>query len=316
MSNTGKIITSIVGFIVCAFLGYAVTELVSRTSGRSDTSVAQGYSGGGAGSGRFPESHASAAAPAPSAPQAPVETPAEAPAPAAPAASPAPQAPVASEQPVVIPSQPAQEAPRPAEAAQPAVDYVPRDAPKEIPTGNSLSASGMKPEILSVSKPQFDEKSNTYSFEVTASGNGLTYVLADKNKKDISAQQSSAFRGVAGTASGKYYVYVKDNRGQQSEYFAVEGCITHVKRIDAAELQRVLNSKDSNEAVKADFKNRVAASCRYEFRGRDESEGDAPRTYNDIILRLRMRTWASVQVLSVVYGDSGKMIKAVIQVNY
>jgi hypothetical protein len=311
MSNTGKIITSIVGFIVCAFLGYAVTELVSRTSDRSDSSVAQSYSGGGAGGGKFPESHASPASPAPSAPQAPAEVPAS----SAPAAS-APQAPAASEQPVVIPSQPVQETPRPAEAAPQTGDYVPRDAPKDIPTGNSLSASGMRPEILSVSKPQFDEKSNTYSFEVTASGNGLTYVLADKNKKDISAQQSSAFRGVAGTSSGKYYVYVKDNRGQQSEYFAVEGCVTHVKRIDAAELQRVLNSKDSNEAVKADFKNRVAASCRYEFRGRDESEGDAPRTYNDIILRLRMRTWASVQVLSVVYGDSGKMIKAVIQVNY
>ena len=178
--------------------------------------------------------------------------------------------------------------------------------------GAGLASS---PEILSVSTPEYDENSKTYSFQVVASGDNLTYILADAKKRDIQSNETGDFC-VQPSATGKYYVYITDGFGVKTDYTEVKGCYRPVNRIMKDELQSVLNSGKSQNAINADFANRVSSGCRYEFVG-IESEEVPPGSYNEIINRISMHTWSSVVVLSVAHNsETNKLVRARIQVNY
>ena len=299
MSNTGKIISSILGFIICAMIGFGGTKWIVGALNRPEGPAVADYQGASSPrSGQLPSpAGGNALTPA----QEPKQQPAQS---AASSAQPA------QASPSVQPSQPVQSGQK-----TPSAGSIASEAPSEVPVKNPISSMLATSEILAVSTPVYHEKEKVYTFSVTAKGGGLTYVLADSKQKDIRSQQNGEFR-VSGTSVGKYYVYVKDAQGNKSPMVAVDGCRAKVKPVEASELQGILNSGDSSQAVAADFKNRISSNCRYVFLGRDEDEGDAPRSYNEIINRIKMRTWSSVQVQSVSYNESGKVAKATILVKY
>ena len=284
MNNTVKIILSIVGFVVCALIGFFATEAISKVAiNRSDTVQ---YGGGGSTVG------ASAPGPKPTTKE-----------PARPIDKPAPAA-IPNTNTLTKTNSQSQAHP---EQSSP-LDGLQRQLP-------NTTNSAILPVIEQVSKPEYNESTAKYTFIVHANMGSLTYVLCNGKQEEIQTQSGGEFK-VPGISGGKYFVYVKDVQWNKSEYYPVEGCWIMMKKISTGELQDVLNSGNSSTAQSADFKNRVASNCRYVFSGRDESEGEAPTSYNEIINRVKMRTWASVSVLSVSHNARGQLSKATIQVNY
>lgn len=287
MNNTGKIILSIAGFAVCAILGFFVTHLVIKPSNHYTASAVSG-------TGSLPSARSVDRSREPSQP---VQANDNSSSDNSLSASSLPNGGALQDAPAI-------------QTGQPVSDEL-NALPSQLP----LSGTASTLEVLNVSKPVYRESDKTYSFTVNASGSGLVYGLADRNKKNLRTQDTPSFR-VSATSSGRYFVYVSDGRGNTSEYYPVDGCKTIVKKIDASELQQVLNSGSSDMASSADFKNRVASNCRYAFNGRNDEEGDAPVHYNEIINRISMHTWSSVEVTSVSHDDSGKLTRAVISVKY
>ena len=282
MNNTVKIILSIVGFVVCALIGFFATEAISKAVDNRSDSVQ--YGGGGAIGSSMTEPQ-----PRTQEPARPIDKPATA----------------------AIPNTNTQ--PKSSSKAKSKSDKSsPLDGlQRELPATNSANM----PVIEHISTPEYNESTAKYTFVVNANMGGLTYVLCNGKQEEIQTQTSREFK-VPGISGGKYFVYVKDVQGNKSDYYPVEGCWIMMKKISAGELQDVLNSGNSSTAQSADFKNRVASNCRYVFSGRDEAEGDAPSSYNEIINRVKMRTWSSISVLSVSYNARGQLSKASIQVNY
>lgn len=273
MSNSSKIIISILDFIICALIGYMGMTFLNQVRGNASGGMAPSSSTSSysAGIGK-PVSRTPSKAATPFPGSGNVES-------------------------TTTPSTPSN--PRPAQV------------------GNTTLVNGLasSPEILSVSTPSYDENSKTYSFSVVASGNNLTYTLADTRKKDIQSNGTGDFR-VQPSASGRYYVYITDGYGVKSDYMEVKGCYRPVNKVMKDEFQQILNSGRSQNAIDADFANRVSSGCRYEFVGIDDNEVP-PGSYNEIINRIRMRTWSSVTVLSVVHSsETNKLVRARIQVNY
>lgn len=92
--------------------------------------------------------------------------------------------------------------------------------------------------------------------------------------------------------------------------------IKKVDKIEVLELQEILNSGDENRAVAANFKDRVSRACRYIFIGREDGEGNAPQSYNAIIMNISLGTWKSVTVLGAVYDETDRITQVKMQVNY
>lgn len=171
------------------------------------------------------------------------------------------------------------------------------------------------PEILSVSDPEYNEAGKTYSFQIVASGESLTYTVADAKKRDLQSNKTGDFT-VQPSATGKYYVYITDSFGNKSDYVEVKGCYRLVEKVTKDELESIFNSGKSQDAIDADFANRISSGCRYEFVGINEDE-TPPGSYNEIINRIRMKTWSSVTILSVSHNsETNKLVRAKIQVNY
>ena len=291
MSNSSKIIIAILDFFICAFIGYMGMNLLSRPKGPSSEGVVSQAQGGGPSA-----SHGRAGSRvSPPAATLPGTSTGE-------SVAQQPQTPVAPASPANTP---------------PDLSSSPMPSPGTIPTEVTSLQTGMvsSPEVLEVSAPRYDGNSNTYSFKVTANGVNLTYTVADSKKKDLQSNQTGDFY-VQPAASGKYYVYVTDSYGNKSEYREVKGFYRPVNKVTKDELQQILNSGRSQNAIDADFTNRVSSGCRYEFVGINEDE-DAPKSYNEILNRIRMKTWSSVTVLSVAYNnETNKLVRARIQVNY
>ena len=285
MSNSSKITIAILDFIVCAVIGYMGMNVLSRAKGNSSggsSSSAQSYS---TGSGNANPRVSTGTAPFPD---------------------------TNNGESIVQPgTSPADNTP---DLLSPT---SPPPSTETIQTKNTTLQTGLvsAPEILSVSTPHYNSASKTYSFKVTASGNNLTFTLTDAKKNDIQSNQTGEFY-VQPSASGRYYVYVKDNYGNKSEYKEVKGCYRPVNKVTKEELQQILNSGRAQSAIDADFANRVSSGCRYEFVGINEDE-DSPKSYNEILNRIRMKTWSSVTVLSVTHNsETNKLVRARIQVNY
>ena len=189
--------------------------------------------------------------------------------------------------------------------------------PQPDASPETTAPADLAPSIVSVSAPQKGNDGKTYSFTVVASGTGLSYHLTDASMTEIGQPQPNGSFVVPATTSGVYNVYVTDSSGRKSEYHKVTGCtsVPEVRRIEASELQTIINSGDAGKASDADFKNRVLPGCRYTFEGLNSDE-PLPQSYNDMILRVNMGTWQSVQVLSVSYTPEGRMSSARIKVNY
>lgn len=197
-------------------------------------------------------------------------------------------------------------------------------APPEEPVG---------PAITDVSEPEYNAAKKFYSFKVTAVGEGLTYYLADANRREKQHNSNGLF-SVAPVNGGKYYVYVVDAQENVSAWKEVIGCTpvktepkpvsessstpaaSSVSKITANELERFLNAKDT-KAARAALDDRIAEKCQYSFTGISDSEKNTkmPATYVDIINRIDMGTWSSVKVLSVGHDSSGKLNRVTIQVN-
>ena len=310
MSNSIKILLSVVLFIVCLAIGFYGVRLIKmavRDSG-SSASVTTYSSGGGGGS--IPSSSYGQSDPLPSSSSSQSN-------------ATIPQDNTATNSQIVsrsIASSNELITDRSINPKQPG-----ETTQKEDKQGNALAkavADGLAENnvgvgmIVSVSKPVYDEATKTYTFETTAAGNYERFVLAD-SKKNFVLSQTNGYFTVQPTSLGKYYVYVEDAAGHKSDYYEVSGCVTKVNKITKEELQRVLNTGDSSAAAKADFKNRIKAGCKFTYEGRNESEGDAPMSYNEILQRIKLKTWSSVTVKSVRYNsDSGKLTQATIKVNY
>lgn len=287
MSNSNKIILAILSFVICAFIGYMGMTVLTRAREKASGSAkpsAQNYSAGGGG---MPASGGNVK-PASGGNAKPAQIPEN----------------IGNVGNVAGVSQ-----------QQPSAKVT--EAPKSAKKKSGTLGAGLPAvlEILSVTSPEYDEASKTYSFEVVASGENITYTLADSKKRDVQSNQTGEFK-VQPTASGKYYVYVSDAGGNKTDYQEVRGCYKPVNKVTKEELQTILNSGKSQEAIDADFPNRVSSGCRYEFVGISEDE-TPPGSYNEIINRIRMRTWSSVTVLSVLHNkESNKLVRAKIQVNY
>ncbi len=292
MSNSSKIIIAVIGFIICAVIGYKGMDFLSRAKENSfGSSSEQGYSRGS----EVVESRSpSRTIPIPenNNGESIVQPPASASAVSTGSAAPAADKSVA-------------------------LSSSPQPSPETIQTKNANLQTGLasSPEILSVSTPRYDNASKTYSFQVMASGENLTFTVADAKKKDVQSNQTGDFR-VQPSSSGKYYVYVTDRFGNKSEYKEVKGFYRPVNKVTKEELQQILNSGRAQSAIDANFPDRVFSGCKYEFVGIHEDE-DIPRSYNEILNRIRMRTWSSVTVLSVSHNsETNKLVRARIQVNY
>ena len=302
MSNSNKIIIAILDFILCAVIGYVGMNALSRLKDNS---------GGGNASSATSSARSSSGVSSKSSSPVPART------------APFPETGKgesivssggqAADNGVDLSSSQQPSAQQPS-SQQPSSQQPSSDIAQTM--NNNLGATlASTPEITSVSTPVYDSASNTYSFKVTATGQALTYTLADTKKKDLQSNGSGDFR-VQPSASGKYYVYVTDSFGNKSDYKEVKGCYRPVKKITKEEFQQVLNSGRSQNAIDADFSNRVSSGCRYEFVGISGDE-DSPKSYNEIIHRIRMKTWSSVTVLSVTHNsENNKLVRARIQVNY
>ncbi len=188
--------------------------------------------------------------------------------------------------------------------------------PSTPPANNEIGGQlGILPEILDVSKPIYNETTNKYSFTVHASSDKLTFILADANNKELRSQGSGAFH-VSPTSSGVYFVCVQDLTGNRSAFHKITGCIFRVNKITREELESVFNSGDASRAAENDFKNRVSSACKYTFNNCKEEESFQPKSYNEILNRIRMKTWSSISVNSISYNEKGQMTKAVLTVNY
>ena len=294
MNNTAKILISILSFIACALIGFFGTKIIVGIVNRPsipDYSSTQVSSSIGS---------SSNAREKPSLPSSNEVVSNEAPSQITP--------------PTTAPTQ--KQKPSDSNAALPASSLGGNmPGTTDLPANNQLAGLSSTVKVTTVSKPVYNENNKTYTFTVSAEGVGLSYCLANDKKKDLKAQANGTFI-VSPVSSGLYYVYVKDSRGNKSDYVQVKGCLLKVKPITKEELQKVLNSKDSNKAIEADFKNRVASGCQFVFTGRNDEEGEAPRSYNEILQRVSMGTWSSVIVQSVSVNSVGKLSKAVIHVNY
>ena len=301
MSNSNKIIIAVLDFLLCALIGYMGMNFLSRTKGPSSgggaasaTSYSAGAARGGSslpGTAAFPSSDGES-----------LVQPAAQTAPAVVAAD--------GRAETVADSEPAL-----SDISEQLTSDLAGDG--DIPTKNANLGGELAsaPEILSVSTPVYDRAGSQYGFTVSAGGKGLTYTVADSRKNDLQSNATGEF-SVPPCASGKYYVYVTDQFGNKSDYKEVRGCVFLVKAVSKEELQQVLNTGKSQSAIDADFSNRVVPGCRYEFVGINPDEA-APQSYNEILNRIRMRTWSSVTVLSVTHSsESNKLIRAKMQVNY
>jgi hypothetical protein len=97
----------------------------------------------------------------------------------------------------------------------------------------------------------------------------------------------------------------------------ISGCeVVSIKnKVTASEFQSLLLSKDENNANKL-LKGRINnASVSYRFTGINEDEPQ-PRSYTEIINRLKMGTWSSIQITSVGYDSQGRLNSANITVTY
>lgn len=205
---------------------------------------------------------------------------------------------------------------------------APSDSPSQptVPSGNpgqvdnnqaeSLGSQiTVMPEILEVTKPVYKESIKKYSFTVRASSGNLTFILTDANEKELKRQDSGEFI-VSPTSSGVYYVCVEDLTGKRSSLQKITGCISVVRKITKEELESIFNSGDASRAQESDFKNRVSSHCKFSFNNCQEEESYQPKSYNEILNRIRMKTWSSVTVNSIYYNDKGQMAGASITVNY
>ena len=306
MNNSTKILIAVLNLVVCALIGYFGTKMIVRIVNRPKTvDVGSGMpTNGNSGSIKRSKKPSVSVPAVPSSPQA-SNTPSK-----VTGSTPTPSPSASLESTSTLPTA----SPDAVQAQDPSTV---KDLPgsTQLPSNNQLVGGSSIAKVASISKPVYNESTKSYSFTVVAEGVGLTYCLADDKKRDIRSQSSGQFV-VPPTSLGVYNVYVTDSQGNKSDFVTVRGCVAKVKSITKEELQRVLNSKDSNKAIEADFKNRVASGCKFTFVGRNEEEGDAPRSYNEIIQRVSMGTWSSVSVTSVSVNGSGKLSSAVIRVNY
>ena len=215
---------------------------------------------------------------------------------------------------------------------------------QDLPAADSVMVdetpvSAAIPVITHVTKPVYNEGKKFYSFTVECPEEGLTYHLADANRKHITQNTNGMF-SVKPVSGGKYYVYVVDAQGNESAWKEVTGCTPvqaapkpatesaasssssapaapSVSKITASELAGLLNAKNLGAARSA-LDGRIASNCQYNFTGLSEEEKNVskPRTYMDIINRMDMGTWSSVSVSNVGYDGSGKLNRATIHVNY
>lgn len=281
MSNSSKIIIAILDFIICAVIGYMGMKFLSRTKENVKGGMAQ-TSSAGVGI---------------SAPQGTSKT--------------APFPETSNSRSVTQPSASGSVKAQALDSSQP----MPAGAAS---MGNADLRTGLvaMPEILSVTSPSYDDMTKTYSFQVVASGERLTYTVADAKRKDIMSNSTGDF-SVQPSSTGKYYVYIVDGYGNKSDYAEVRGCFRLVNRITKEELEEVFNSKSATQdAIDADFPNRVASGCKYDFVDLKEDEVP-PGSYNEIINRIRMKTWSSVTILSVTHArENNKLVRAKVRVNY
>lgn len=297
MSNTNKIIIAVLDFLLCALIGYMGMNFLSRVKGPSSGGGGGSAASYTAGATRGGSSIPGHAAPFPGGGGESIVQPAAQTTADAAAEVVADDEPVLSDASEQMPPVPADDGTVPTKSAN---------------LGGGLASA---PEILSVSAPVYDRAGGVYVFEVTAGGQTLTYTVADARKNDLQSNATGSF-SVPPCASGKYYVYVTDRYGNKSDYTEVRGCFFLVKAVSKEELQQILNAGKSQNAIDADFSNRVSPGCRFEFVGINPDE-DAPQSYNEILNRIRMRTWSSVTVLSVTHSsETNKLIRAKIQVNY
>ena len=136
---------------------------------------------------------------------------------------------------------------------------------------STVNSSSSAIAITNISTPNYNDNNKTYSFLVSADGLVGEFVLINEAGEYIMSNSNGNFDSVPPTATGVYYVYAKDPFGAKTKECEVTGCIFKVQKVSASELNRILNSGDSNEAIKANFRNRIAPGCRFIFLGRDDS---------------------------------------------
>lgn len=175
----------------------------------------------------------------------------------------------------------------------------------------------LPPVIKEVTIPVPSQDGKNYSFAVIAEGTSLKYGLADSDLTETGELNETGEFTVPATAAGVYFVYAIDIMKHKSEYFKVSGCTIQeiIDKITVGELTSILNSGDASKSVRANFKGRVYTSCQYIFEGLNADE-DPPVTYLEIINRINMGTWSSVNVISISYTLEGRLSSAVIKVNY
>ena len=286
MNNTQKIIVAILVYLISGLIGYTVASFISGPSAKSSGNgqPASAYSSGAQSSGTQSSGRASSSTNIVSSPV------------------PVSQSNVSDVPVTTTDSQPLEG------------DLHDILADNELRPGLVNPTSSIM--ITSVSSPRYNDASRSYSFSVSADGSVREFVLLNESKDFVMSSSDGFFASVPATSSGVYYVYASGIGGERSDDHAILGCVFKVQKVTASELNQVLNSGDSNAAINANFRNRIAPGCRFVFVGRDESEGDAPISYNDILMRIHLGTWASVSVQSVSYNDADQVSKAVIGVNY
>ena len=214
-----------------------------------------------------------------------------------------------------------------------------------LPAADSLTvveqpaSTAAGPSITHVTKPVYNEGKKFYSFTVEATGEDVTYHLADANRNHVSKNTNGMFSAKPVTG-GKYFVYAEDVHGNQSPWQEVTGCTPvqaepkptagsasssasstpatpSFSKVTADELAKILNAKNTS-AARSVLEGRIASNCSFTFTGLTDEEKNVskPRTYVDIINRMDMGTWSSINVSSVGYDGSGKLNRATIHVNY
>lgn len=204
--------------------------------------------------------------------------------------------------------------------------YYEEEEPADVPnddylTGNAGNGGSKSRQVIrepylgiaSVSKPEYNETKNKYSFTVTVDGIAEEYHLCDIHGNELYSQTSPDFL-VDPSYSGKYILYVSNYRAKSTQE-TVTGCYRMVEKLSRSDLESAFNSGDYQVGDNNSFKTRISSNCVLRVSGLREGE-DAPAAYTEIFNRISMGIWSGVTVSSVGYDSRNRVSSISITVNY
>ncbi len=204
--------------------------------------------------------------------------------------------------------------------------YYEEEEPADVPnddylTGNAGTDASKSRQVLrepylgivSVSKPEYNETKNKYSFTVTVDGIVEEYHLCDSHGNELYSQTTPDFL-VDPSYSGKYILYVSNYRAKSTQE-TVTGCYRMVEKLSKSDLESAFNSGDYQVGDNNSFKTRISSKCVLRVSGLMEGE-EAPAAYTEIFNRISMGIWSGVTVSSVGYDARNRVSSISITVNY